>query len=70
MDVQEIEVTIRKDGKVQVHVRGVKGDACLEITQALEAALGGDVELREMTPEAGEGIQLPEKSHVRQKGRR
>lgn len=70
MDVQEIEVTIGKDGKVQVHVRGVKGDACLEITKALEAALGGDVELREMTPEAGEGIQLPEKAHIRQKGSR
>lgn len=70
MDVQEIEVTIGKDGKVQVHVRGVKGEACLEITQALESALGGEVELREMTPEAGDDIQLPEKSRVKQKGTR
>ncbi len=54
MDVQEVEVTIGKDGKVQVHVRGVKGEACLDITRALESALGGQVELREMTPEAGE----------------
>jgi hypothetical protein len=70
MDVQEIEVTIGKDGKVQVHVRGVKGDACLEITQSLETALGGEVELREMTPEADENIQVPEKSRVKQKGSR
>ncbi len=68
MDVQEIEVTIGKDGKVQVHVRGVKGEACLDITHALESALGGEVELREMTPEAIEGVQLPEKSRIQQKG--
>lgn len=68
MDVQEIEVTIGKDGKVQVHVRGVKGEACLDITRALENALGGEVELREMTPEAIEGVQLPEKSRIQQKG--
>lgn len=68
MDVQEIEVTIGKDGKIQVHVRGVKGEACLDITRALESALGGEVELREMTPEAIEGVQLPEKSRIQQKG--
>lgn len=68
MDVQEIEVTIGKNGKVQVHVRGVKGEACLDITRALESALGGEVELREMTPEAIEGVQLPEKSRLQQKG--
>ncbi len=70
MDVQEVEVTIGKDGKVQVHVRGVKGEACLDITRALEGALGGQVELREMTPEAGEEIQLPQKSRLKQKGGR
>ncbi|TLN20880.1 DUF2997 domain-containing protein [bacterium] len=70
MDVQEVEVTIGKDGKVQVHVRGVKGEACLDITRALESALGGQVELREMTPEAGEEIQLPQKSRLKQKGGR
>jgi len=68
MDIQEIEVMIDKNGKVQVHVRGVKGESCLEITQALEAALGGKVELREMTPEAAEGVQLPEQSRIKQKG--
>lgn len=70
MEIQEIEVTIGKNGKAQVHVRGVKGEACLEITRALEEALGGDVELREMTPEAGEGVQLPQASRLKQKGAR
>ena len=59
MDLQEIDVFIDKDGKVRIEVRGVKGKACLDITQALEAALGGQVEKREMTPEADEGVQNP-----------
>lgn len=59
MDLQEIDVFIDKDGKVRIEVRGVKGKACLDITQALEAALGGQVEQREMTPEAGDETQNP-----------
>ncbi|MEN6410225.1 MAG: DUF2997 domain-containing protein [Anaerolineaceae bacterium] len=52
MDLQEVEITIDKDGQVHAHVRGVKGQSCLEITRALEEALGGVVLSREMTPEA------------------
>lgn len=52
MDLQEVEVTIDKDGQVHVHVHGAKGQSCLEITHALEEALGGLVLSREMTPEA------------------
>ena len=70
MNVEEIEVTIDKNGNVQLHVRGVKGENCLEITRALEAALGGEVERREMTPDASESIQLPEKTRLKQKGSR
>jgi hypothetical protein len=53
MDVQEIEVTI-EHGKVVIHVRGVKGETCLELTKDLEAALGGLLLERELTPEAQE----------------
>jgi hypothetical protein len=70
MEVQEVEVTIGKNGKVEVHVRGVQGKGCLEITRALEAALGGEVELCEMTPEAGEEVQLPQETRIKQKGAR
>ena len=52
MDVQEINVTIDANGQVQVEVHGVKGQSCLEITSALEAALGGEILLREMNSEA------------------
>ena len=54
MDVHEIEVSINKDGKVEVQVRGVKGLNCLDLTRDLEEALGSEVILREMTPEAAE----------------
>lgn len=56
MDVQEIEVIIEKDGQVRLHVRGVKGQGCLELTAALEQALGGQIEAREMTAEAYEEV--------------
>lgn len=54
MELQEVEITINKRGQVEVRVRGVKGRACLDLTKGLEAALGGEVILREMTPEADE----------------
>jgi hypothetical protein len=57
MEIQEIEVFIDKDGQVRLEVRGVKGTSCLDLTTDLEAALGGEVESREMTPEAYETAQ-------------
>ncbi|MCL4297030.1 MAG: DUF2997 domain-containing protein [Anaerolineae bacterium] len=54
MELQEIEIVIGQDGRVQLQVRGVKGLTCLDLTKELEAVLGGQVEAREMTPEAGE----------------
>ncbi len=57
MELQEIEVFIEKDGRVRIEVRGVKGMSCLDLTKDLEEALGGQVEAREMTPEAYETTQ-------------
>lgn len=54
MEIQEIEVEILPDGKVEVKVRGVKGQACLDITAEMEKALGGTILLREMTAESQE----------------
>lgn len=67
MDLQEIEVYIDKDGQVRVEVRGVKGGSCLDLTAALEQALGGKIEAREMTPEAQEGVAQPVPEAVRHK---
>ena len=52
MELQEIEVTIGKDGHVQIQVRGVHGIKCLELTKELEEALGGEILARIMSPEA------------------
>lgn len=54
MELQEIDVFIEKDGRVRIEVRGAKGSSCLDLTRDLEAALGGQVESREMTAEAQE----------------
>ena len=56
MELQEIEVFIEKDGRVRIEVRGIQGGRCLEVTKALEAALGGQIESRAMTPEASAGV--------------
>jgi hypothetical protein len=50
MEMQELEITIDKEGKVQVAVRGVKGEGCLEITKNIENAVG-TVEERGYTAE-------------------
>jgi hypothetical protein len=52
MEIQEIEVTIDKNGQVKIHVRGAKGKKCLDLTRDLELALGGEIISREMTSEA------------------
>ena len=50
MDMQELEITIDKEGKVQVTVRGVHGEGCLALTKNIENAVG-TVEEREYTAE-------------------
>lgn len=57
MDLQEIDVFIDDNGEVKLEIRGVKGQKCLDLTQDLEAILGGEILSREMTPEAGETVQ-------------
>ncbi|HAZ45634.1 MAG TPA: hypothetical protein DDW76_30170 [Cyanobacteria bacterium UBA11369] len=54
MEFQEVDVFVEKDGSVRIEVRGVKGMSCLDLTQDLEAVLGGQIEAREMTLEAHE----------------
>lgn len=48
MDMQEIEILINADGDVIIHVNGVHGEKCTEMTAALEEALGS-VESRQYT---------------------
>ena len=69
MEIQEIEVFIDAEGRVEVEVHGVKGTSCLDVTRPLEEALGGEVELREMTPEAEETVSDEVEERQRQQGR-
>ncbi len=52
MNIEQIDVIIEADGQVRIEVRGVAGEACLELTRQLEHSLGGQVVVRQMTPEA------------------
>jgi hypothetical protein len=54
MEFQEVEVVIDANGEIQIEVRGVKGRACLDLTDDLVAALGGEVLEHELTAEADE----------------
>lgn len=51
MRKQDIEIVIAPDGKVSFTVKGVKGASCLDETQFLEEALGGEVLDRQKTSE-------------------
>ena len=50
-ELQEIDVTITQEGRLSVEIRGVKGPKCLELTKALEEALGGEILERRKTYE-------------------
>lgn len=47
---QEIEIQISPDGEISLHVKGLSGEACMDLTKALEAQLGEVVD-RQKTSE-------------------
>lgn len=50
MEMQELEIVIDKEGRVQVRVQGAHGQECLGVTKNLEDAVGA-VEERIYAPE-------------------
>ncbi|MBN1257187.1 MAG: DUF2997 domain-containing protein [Planctomycetes bacterium] len=46
MEKHELDITISPNGEVKVHIKGVKGPACLEYAKIFEKILGeaSDVE--------------------------
>ena len=40
MEMQEIEITIDNEGRVQIGVRGAHGQDCIALTRSLEQAIG------------------------------
>lgn len=64
MEMQELEIVIDREGKVQVAVRGVHGEGCLAITRNIETAVG-TVEEREYTAEYYEQpVNIADRQHV------
>ena len=51
MPQRTVRFTIRPDGRVEEQVEGITGEACQQLTEKLEAALG-TVEQRQPTVEA------------------
>jgi hypothetical protein len=49
MTPEELEITVGRDGKVLVHMKGIRGGRCLEIAKWLETAIG---RTEEVTPTA------------------
>ncbi len=47
---ETVNVIIHPDGRVEIQVCGVKGEKCLEVTKAVEEALGNKL-AREFTSE-------------------
>jgi hypothetical protein len=64
MEMQELEITIDKSGKVQVAVRGVQGEGCLALTKNIENAVG-TVEERGFTAEYyGQPVNVSDNQYV------
>lgn len=54
MNTEQIEIVIDSNGKATLHVQGIKGLSCMDITNALIRALGVSTETQ-LTTEAYDG---------------
>ncbi len=52
MKIEQIEVTIGTDGKIQLQTLGFKGSECLAAVEEIETLLGNSIISKEMTAEA------------------
>ena len=50
MDMKELDITIDREGKVRIAVRGGHGEDCIGLTRKIEEVVGV-VEERELLPE-------------------
>jgi hypothetical protein len=64
MKMQELEITIDKDGKVEFRVVGGHGGDCLALTEGLENAIG-EVSERVLLPEYYECTGATEHRRIR-----
>jgi Protein of unknown function (DUF2997) len=65
MERPEFEITITKKGKVKVHVKGVKGQRCIQMADLIKEIMGKE-DSRDLTSDYyAPGIQVRIDTHVR-----
>jgi hypothetical protein len=64
--MEQIDVIITEDGKIQVSVKGVKGKKCVEATKFIEEISGGKVLRQEKTREYNER-EDDQRAHIRRR---
>lgn len=66
MEPHEFEIEIRPGGKVRVHIKGVKGHACMDYAKLLEQIVGSVAEVEHTSeyyePPANVEIHLEDKA--------
>lgn len=67
MRQQEFEISIDKQGKVKLHIHGVKGKKCLEVAKEFEKIIGKIVETKQTSefyePETEVNTELKQRSY-------
>jgi hypothetical protein len=48
--MEELEIVIEPDGTTRIHVKGIRGPRCLDVTREIEEELGEVID-RKYTPE-------------------
>jgi len=65
METHELDIVIGPDGKMQVHVQGAKGPACMEYVKLLETMMGATGEVTQTSeyyePATGVEVRLDQK---------
>ncbi len=46
---KEIEIEIGKNGKVKIHIKGIKGPKCMDYAKLFEDIISGEIEEAEHT---------------------
>ncbi|MBN2451760.1 MAG: DUF2997 domain-containing protein [Lentisphaeria bacterium] len=65
METHELNIEIRPDGQVRVHVAGAKGPACMDYVRLLQQVMGAEGEIEHTSeyyePPTGVKIRIREK---------
>ena len=66
MECHEFDIEILPDGQVKVHIKGVKGQACLDYVKLFEQIMGEATQIQHTAeyyaPPTGVGIHVEHKS--------